>query len=331
MRTLLFLTLVVFVVPGTWANEKMYSKLNKLYLTDRDKCLEKSKKLIQKNSQEAIPYYFNSVIYYDQSKESQTLRGTYLQLYRSVTNAAKFEKNSGDQERALVNWEEHIVSLKNRAERLISSLNKNEMQDLSLQLTEGLTTVESIASYFQPEKPSTDILDQDVAVIKESTPENLNFTKAEGQFYGLPTGKERIESANGNSEQELLQLINQARAKKNIPALVWSEDLSNASRYHAYDQGTQGYFSHASNDRLGNRLTVVGSTFDRIKRFYPKGGAGECIAAGNMEAGKTFEQWMNSDGHAKILMDATSKVVGIGFVQVEGSPHEYYWVLATGK
>mgnify|MGYP006213460335 CR=1 FL=1 len=82
---------------------------------------------------------------------------------------------------------------------------------------------------------------------------------------------------------------------------------------------------------INDKLVIVGSTFDRIKRFYRGNAGGECIAAGNQQAEKTFQQWLNSDGHAKILLEHDSRVVGIGFVQVEGSPHEYYWVLATGN
>jgi uncharacterized protein YkwD len=331
MRILLISTLLLFSFSTSLANEKLYNKLNKLYLTDQKQCMEQAKKVMKKKSQESIPYYFVSVIYYDKSKESQTLRGTYLQMYRAVTHAAKFEKYSGETERNLVHWNEHITSIKNRSQKLIATLNKNQLNDLSQNLTEQLSKVESIASHFKMEE-DTDILED--LLVKNVNTETLkpdaNFTKMEGHFYGLPTGSELIISASKTSEQEVLELINEERRKRHLPALIWNEELANASRYHAYDQGTQNYFSHTSNDRINDNLVSVGSTFSRIKRFYKGNPAGECIAAGNRSSEATFNQWKTSDGHAKIMFDSDARYVGIGFVQVEGSSHEYYWVLATG-
>ncbi len=331
MRTLLLSTLLLFTVSTSWANEKLYNKLNKLYLTDRSKCMEQSKKVMTKKKHEAIPYYFVSVIHYDKSKESQNLRGTFLQLSRSAVNASKFEKLSGDQERDLVHWDEHIASLHNRAEKLIVVLNKNQMNDLSQQLIENLSKVESLASHYTIEK-EVDLLEKEVVEIPKTADKNTtNFVKVEGHFYGMPTGKETVTSASVSSEKELFELINKERARLLMPALVWNEELAIASRYHAYDQGTQGYFNHTSYDRINDELVKVGSTFERVRRFYKGNPAGECIAGGNKNPKATLEQWMNSEGHSKIVLDAGSRFVGIGFVQVEGSPHEYYWVLVTGE
>lgn len=331
MRTILISTLFILTVVAGRANEKLYNKLNRLYLTDRNKCMEQSKKVMKKKSQESIPYYFASVIYYDKSKESQNLRGTYLQLYRAVSSASKFEQYSGEQERNMVHWDEHIVSIKVRSEKLIKALNKNEMEDLSQTLTENLLKVESLASYFEVEKENKDVLDKTIYAKVPETSTTAGFEKVDGHFYGLPNGNERIASADQAKELEILKLINEERIRRHIPALVWNEDLANASRYHAYDQGTQGYFSHASNDKINNELIVVGSTFDRLRKFYKGSPSGECIAAGNLSAEKTVEQWLKSDGHAKILLDPSIRHAGIGFVQVEDSPYQYYWVLATGN
>lgn len=331
MRTLLFSALMLLTVSPSWANQKLYNKLNNYYLTNRKKCMEEAKKIMQKKKHEAIPYYFVSVIHYDKSKESQNLRGTYLQLSRSVTNAAKFEKMSGDQERDLVHWDEHIASLHARSEKLIVALNKNDMKDLSQQLISNLSKVESLASHYLIENESDILEREDEVVVKAIEKNTTDFVKVEGHFYGMPTGKENIASANTSSEKELFDLINKERARLLLPALTWNEDLAIASRYHAYDQGTQGYFNHTSYDRINDELVKVGGTFERIRKFYKGSPAGECIAGGNKNAKATLEQWLNSEGHKKIIMDGDSRFVGVGFVQVEGSPHEYYWVLVTGN
>lgn len=324
----------VFASFTSWGNQKIYSKLNKLYLTDRNKCMEVSKKLIAKKPTTSIPYYFTSVIYYDKSKESQTLKGVYLQLYRSVSNAAKFEKLSSEGERSLVNWDEHLVSLKNRAIRLASSLKKNEMDDLSTSLLAGLNKIESVAA--ENEVAKEDVLnDADLAQFESTTTKTESVVNEASVpthlFFGMPSGNENVRSANTTEEQNLLALINAERAKKGAQPLTWSEDLARACRYHAYDLGSQGYFSHDSYDVSNGKKTMVGTTFNRIEKFSKRAVDGECIAAGGNTAEKTFIQWMESPGHRKIIMDASSKTVGIGYQAVENSPFVDYWVLATGK
>ncbi|MCO5260413.1 MAG: CAP domain-containing protein [Crocinitomicaceae bacterium] len=335
MRTLLISTLLVFAVSTSWGNQKLYNKLNKLYLTDRNKCLDVSKKIIEKKPTESIPYYFSSVIYYDKSKESRTLKGAYLQLYRSATNAAKFEKTCSDSEKSMVNWDEHIASLKNRAGKLISSLNRNEMGDLSENLTASLNKIESIASginlaqYDVIENQEPFAFEADVTKVVENT--NVIYTVPTNQFFGMPSGKEMILSSNTAEETRLLELINIERAKNGSSPLVWSEDLARACRYHAYDQGSQGYFSHDTYDVSNNKQNKIGGTFDRINKFSKRAVDGECIAAGNSTAEATFQQWMDSPSHRSIILEKSSKTIGIGYQSVDGSPFTHYWVLATGK
>lgn len=337
MRSLLISALLVFVVSGTWANQKLYNKLNKLYLTDRNKCMDVSKKQIKKKPSESIPYYFSSIIYYDKSKESQTLKGAYLQMYRSTTNAAKFEKYSSETDKNLVLWDEHIASLKNRAERLIVALDKNDMDDLSANLSKSLYKIESIASSLGNESADDILADIDLDFPKNQVNNTTNETKIaeyikpEGQFFGLPTGKENVLSSSKSEEQKLLELINQERTKIGASALVWNESFARSCRYHAYDQGSQQYFSHDSYDLINGKLSKVSGVFDRIGRFTDYMVAGECIAAGNSSAEETFQQWMNSPGHKSIIMDKKAKTVGIGFVSVDDSPLHSYWVLATGS
>lgn len=334
MRSLLISVLLVFAVSGSWANQKLYNKLNKLYLTDRNKCMDVSKKQIKKKPSESIPYYFTSIIYYDKSKESQTLKGAYLQLYRSTANAAKFEKYSSETDKYLVQWDEHIASLKNRAERLIVTLNKNDMSDLSANLSKNLYKIESIASSLENESsedilttidfPKSEVND----VINES--KVAEYIKPEGQFFGIPTGKENVLSSSSSEEQKLLTLINQERTKIGASPLKWDESFARSCRYHAYDQGSQGYFSHDSYDLINGKLSKVTGTFNRISRFTNYTANGECIAAGNSSAEGTFKQWMDSPGHKAIILDKKAKTVGIGFVNVDNSQLQSYWCLITG-
>jgi len=324
MRALFFVFISLLFATNTWAvqaSEKTYNKLNKWYVVDKAKCLELSKKMIRKNSKVAIPYYFASQIYYDKSKETGSLRGVYLHLNRSVRSAVNFEKYSSSTDRELVQWDEHIATLKQRSQKLITALNSNDLNDLATNLTRSLTKVESLAKHFLVVEHTPDILD---ATTKLVVPKMVNL-------HGLPNGNEYIMSANTSKEEQLLEYVNTERSKRNLYPLTWNEELSKVARYHAYDQATENYFSHSSKDYINGRHIVVGSAMDRIRRFYSGTPLGECIAAGNPSAYNTFEQWLNSSGHAEILLHPEALYIGVGFVYAEKSEHEFYWVLTTGR
>jgi len=332
MRALFCVLLSFVCVANAWsveANEKTYNKLNKLYSIDKSKCLEVSKKMIHKKKHTAIPYYFSSVIYYDKSKESTSLRGIYLQLNRAVRNAISFEKFSSVSDRNLVQWDEHIGVLKHRSQRLIVALNKNELSDLANNLVVSLTKVESLAETFQVANHTWDILDELLSEEKNEKNKNICGEK-KTVFHGMPDGQERIPSANTNKEEQLREYINVERAKLGLYPLIWNEQLSNAARYHAYDQATEHYFSHSSKDEINGRHIVIGSAMDRIRSFYIGTPLGECLSVGNASAYNTLEQWLNSVGHAQIILDPQAIYIGIGFVYAQNSEHDFYWVLTTG-
>jgi len=330
MRGVFCVILSLVWITNAWsieANEKTYNKLNKLYQIDKAKCLEVSKKMIQKKKQVAIPYYFSSVIYYDKSKESTSLRGVYLQLNRAVRNAVNFEKYGSSTDRDLVQWSEHIGALKHRSQRLITILKNNELSDLADNLVLSLTKVESLSEFFLPVDPQWDILDElSSEVNKTEICKNKKVV-----FHGMPNGYERISSANTNKEEQLKEYINLERAKLGLYPLIWNEQLLNAARYHAYDQATENYFSHSSKDKINGHHVVVGSAMNRIRCFYEGTPLGECLSVGNPSAYNTLEQWLNSDGHAKIILDPEAIYVRIGFVYSEDSEHDFYWVLTTGN
>lgn len=336
MRTLLISAILMFVATTTFANEKMYNKLNKLYQVDRNKCMEKTKQILAKNNKEAVAYYFRSIIYYDKSKESPTLKGIYLQVNRSVTSAIKFEENSSDNQRTLVHWDEHIASLKNRSEKLITSLNRNGYEDLTATLLKNLSKVNSLAPYFNTNE-KTDLLanvESDITILDEahSATKNTGELIPEGHFFGLPKGNERILSSSIDYEIELLRLINLERKKNQLAELKWEANLAYASRYHAYDQSTQGYFNHDTYDVKNGGLVWVTDFTKRIKQFYTEDRTlSECIAAGGLTPQETLNQWLNSPSHKAIIIDKKAKMAGIGFIANEESALKTYWVIGLSE
>jgi len=331
MRALFLLVLFFFSVLTGFSldkNEKLYHKLNKCYQQDQVKCLALAKKMSVKKHTECIPYYFSSLIYYDKSKESPTVRGVYMQLNRSVRSAIKFETYATSSDHQLVNWSDHVETLKTRSEKLLKHLEKQDLLDFADNLMRSLSQLPSLSEYFTPTR-SIDILDTENSLVQNEYVPAIERIDRDF-FYGLPNGEEKVPSASLSNEVQVLVQINIERTKRGLHALTWNENLSNASRYHAYDQASQKYFSHESKDRIDDRLIVVGDAMDRIKRFYKGQPLAECLAMGSSDTQETVNQWLDSEVHAKIIFDPTAIYVGVGFIHYPDNKNGYYWVLTTG-
>lgn len=105
-------------------------------------------------------------------------------------------------------------------------------------------------------------------------------------------------------EQQILTLVNQARAQNNAKPLKIDFPLESVSRTKAQDMIDNKYFSHNS--------PKYGSPFDMMKNFGIKYlEAGENIA-GNQSATNAFNAWMNSPGHRKNILNPDFTDMGIG-------------------
>jgi len=152
-------------------------------------------------------------------------------------------------------------------------------------------------------------------------------------FKGKPTGKERLPSSNAAFEQEVLRLVNKHRKKRGRQPLAWNDKLAYAARYHAVDMAKDGYFDHATKDRKGKkRHKEVCDLFERMDLFVGKSmfSRAENIAAGMNSPKEVVDEWMNSRTHRKNILDKEAKYLGVGFIRLEGSPYETYWVQSFG-
>ena len=106
------------------------------------------------------------------------------------------------------------------------------------------------------------------------------------------------------AEQQMVNLVNQARAKNHVPALKVDMQLTNVARIKAQDMITNKYFSHTS--------PKYGSPFAMMKSFgiqYVT--AGENIA-GNSSIQAAQTSLMNSPGHRKNILNPGYTYIGIG-------------------
>ena len=140
------------------------------------------------------------------------------------------------------------------------------------------------------------------------------------QFSGC--GGKVVSPHNESYEQQVINLFNQERTSRGLPPLQYSEGLTRAARYHAVDMGQDNYFSHDSKDWIDGKLQVVCNTWSRISSYY-SGAQGETIAYGYSSPSAVTQGWMNSQGHKDIILNPSSRAVGVGF-------YDYYWVADFG-
>ncbi len=119
--------------------------------------------------------------------------------------------------------------------------------------------------------------------------------------------------------RELLDLVNQARARIGVAPLQWSDSLTDTALVRARESSTPGNFSHTRPN--GSSCFTA----------YPGGltEAGENLAAGPTSAAKVHNGWMRSAGHRKNVLSPEYNVMGAACVSVDDAYH-YYWTESFG-
>ena len=131
-------------------------------------------------------------------------------------------------------------------------------------------------------------------------------------------GKEIAEEAGSTVQaDQVLELVNQERAKQGLKALTLSDELTNVATIKAKDMRDKNYFDHTS--------PTYGSPFDMMRHFgINYSSAGENIAAGQKTAQEVMNSWMNSSGHRANILNENYEQLGVGYIQ--GGSYGTYWV-----
>ena len=146
------------------------------------------------------------------------------------------------------------------------------------------------------------------------------------QYSGC--GGKTVSASNADYEQQVIDLVNQERAKEGLNPLKRSAKLTDAARYHAADMGQDNYFDHSTMDRQNGALKEICGAFDRIATYY-SGANGENAAAGYSTPQSVVAGWMSSKGHRDNILNSATKSIGVGFYQCSGD-YYYYWVQDFG-
>lgn len=126
------------------------------------------------------------------------------------------------------------------------------------------------------------------------------------------TSEEGITAA----EQQMLRLINDARAAAGAGVLKLSPNLNRSAAWKSADNGSNGLgtvFSHT--DSLGRdpvRNPARPNVATRPEDCGYGTGAAENIAYGSTSPDVIFGMWMGSSGHKANILMASYKVIGIG-------------------
>ena len=141
--------------------------------------------------------------------------------------------------------------------------------------------------------------------IKAANPQIVNYDLIyPGQVINIPT----LDGTVANYENEVVRLVNEARAQNGLNPLTHDWELSRVARYKSQDMRDNKYFSHTS--------PVYGSPFQMMKNFgISYRSAGENIAYGQRTPQAVVNAWMNSSGHRANILNASFTHIGVGYVK----------------
>ncbi len=119
---------------------------------------------------------------------------------------------------------------------------------------------------------------------------------------------------------DVLDIVNEERAKQGLPELVMDASLVNTANIRAQEIVTK--FDHERPD--GSSCFTA---FDDDVFWWA---CGENIAAGQGSAASVMNAWMNSPGHRANILESGYNCIGIALVYNPNAEYRYYWVQVFG-
>jgi len=127
-----------------------------------------------------------------------------------------------------------------------------------------------------------------------------------------PTNSVTPTESEASFAAQVVNLVNQERAKQGLAALAVDSQLAGMAMDKAVDMFTNNYFSHQS--------PTYGSPFDMMRQYNIKYGyAGENVAKGQRSPQEVMNSWMNSQGHKANILNKNFTHIGVAY-------HQGLWV-----
>jgi len=113
-----------------------------------------------------------------------------------------------------------------------------------------------------------------------------------------------------NDARKVLDLVNEKRKQKNLPALTLDANLEQSAMLRAKELVTK--YSHTRPNGQNGLSLIPGNVYK-----------GENIAKGQTTSAQVFTAWYNSTGHRDNMLNKNYKSIGIGCVRYNNTN---YWV-----
>ena len=125
-------------------------------------------------------------------------------------------------------------------------------------------------------------------------------------------------SENAGYVQQLVGLINQARAEAKLPGLTVNAQLTAAAQAHSLDMACGNFLSHTGSDGswIGDRLSAAG---------YNTYSYEEIIAIGTPQ--DAMSQWRNDAPHWESVLNPSMTEIGVGYVYSADSDFGGYFTV----
>ncbi len=118
-------------------------------------------------------------------------------------------------------------------------------------------------------------------------------------------------------EQEVVNLVNEARAQSGLAPLAYDPLLGGLAESHSEDMLQRDFFSHTTPD---------GVTFgNRVRQAEIPGAAAENIGAGYATPQAAVTGWLNSPGHRANILNPNFTKIGVGHVFSANDPGAEQW------
>ncbi len=222
------------------------------------------------------------------------------------TDTNKIVENFDEQEVVATNDEEPLVLETKEIPKEVESEEKNNEPSTTTSPEKKQTNntpVETPTTTNTKTPKNEEVIETIKSPEETKAPEVTNVPK-ETQTPTMPTVVATTQ-ANDYANQ-VLQLVNEHRAKEGIAPLTMSSNLNKVALVKSNDMKVNNYFSHNS--------PTFGSPFEMMKSY----GVSYRVAAENIAIAPTPQEvvdaWMNSSGHKTNIMNPAYTQIGIGYV-----------------
>ena len=122
-------------------------------------------------------------------------------------------------------------------------------------------------------------------------------------------------------DQQILDLVNQERAKVGADPLSINEQLDQTADLHSQDQASMNNMTHTGSNGsdAGTRIQGEGYQFSMVA---------ENVAAGYLDAEAVVAGWMGSEGHRENILNSGFEELGVGYATSDDGT--IYWTQNFG-